>query len=205
MLTRIASLSSTESHREEVVESVLQRREEESPGRFSNRWRTQEHKDNSPQGDHSSTKLGAVLGVVEAGTKGPPGQLPEECRDLDKDKRAQDTSTINHLRSTTIRADSRASRETSALRAKRRYRVHESRRANQVQVSPDQEQAARQPTIQPTAEAKLFFSSLLVSSKDLQQSLDGFLRLSKSYLHYDALALTKVYLASSHLIHVASK
>ncbi len=75
------------------MESVLQRREEESPGRFSNRWRTQEHKDNSPQGDHSSTKLGAVLGAVEAGTEGPPGQLPEEYRGLDKDKPASDTST----------------------------------------------------------------------------------------------------------------
>jgi len=99
------------------VESVLQLWEEESPGRFSNRWHTREHKDSSPEGDRSSTKLAATLGVVEAGTQ-EPEQLLEECRHLDKDKPAPDTSTIRHLRSTTSRAEARAGRETSALRAK---------------------------------------------------------------------------------------
>jgi hypothetical protein len=101
-----------------VVESVLQwREEEELPGRLSNRWRTQEHKDSSPEGDHNSTKFAATFGVVEAGTR-EPEQLPEECRDLDKDKPAPDTNTIRHLRSTTSPAASRASHDTNALRAK---------------------------------------------------------------------------------------
>ena len=81
------------------MKSVLQLWEKELPGRFSNRWRTQEYKDNSPEGDRSSTKLAATFGVVEAATR-EPEQLPEECRHLDKDKPAQDTSTIRHLRST---------------------------------------------------------------------------------------------------------
>ena len=82
------------------MESVLQLWEEESPGRFSNRWHTREHKDSSPQGDHNSTKFAATFGVVEAGTR-EPEQLPEECRHLDKDKPVPDTNTMRHLRSTT--------------------------------------------------------------------------------------------------------
>jgi len=147
-----------------VVESVLQLWEEESPGRFSNRWHTREHKDSSPQGDHNSTKFAATFGVVEAGTR-EPEQLPEECRHLDKDKPAPDTNTMRHLRSTTSRAEARASRETSVLRAKRRYRAHESRRANQV--SAEQIQVAPQLTIQKAVKPKLLSSLLLVSSKGL--------------------------------------
>lgn len=107
---------------------MLQRREAESPERLSSRCRTQKHKDSSPPGDRSSTKLAAALGVVEAGTR-EPEQLPEERRDLDKDKPEPDTNTRNYLQSTTSPAGSRASRETSALPAKRRYRADESRRA----------------------------------------------------------------------------
>jgi hypothetical protein len=107
---------------------------------LSNRWRTQEHKDNSPQGDRNSTRSAEGIGVV--GEREEPGQLREECRGLDRDKPVQDTSTIHRPRSTTSRADSRATHETSVLRARRRYRVHENgrcvhaMRAHAIPASP---------------------------------------------------------------------
>ncbi len=162
--------------------SVLQLREAESRGRLSNRWRTQEHRDSSPQGDRSSTKLAAVLGVVEAETR-EPEQLPAERKGLDRDKPARDTNTKRHLRSTTSRAEARASRDTSARRAKRRYRARESPRANQVSV--EQIQAVPQPTIQKAAEPKLFFSLLLISLENFWTYPRQPLGLSnKSYLPY---------------------
>jgi hypothetical protein len=104
-----------------------------------------------------------MLGVVAVGTE-EPEQLPEECKGLDRDRPVRDTSTKRHLRSTTSRAGARASRDTSALHAKRRYRADESPRAKQV--SAEQIQAVPQPTIQKAAEPKSVFSLLLVSSKD---------------------------------------
>jgi hypothetical protein len=95
----------------------------ELPELSSNRWRIQEHRDSSLQAGRNSTRSGVELGVEQV-VQGEPGQLPEEHRGWDRDKSAQDTSTIQDLRSTTNRADSRAIRDTSALRAKRRYRVH---------------------------------------------------------------------------------
>jgi hypothetical protein len=159
-LTRIASLS---IDKEEVVPSGLQFREEELRGRLSNRCRTQEHRDSSPQGDRRSTKLAALLGAVAAETR-EPEQLPEEYKGLDKDKPAPDTNTKRQARSTTSRVEAHASRDTSARRAKRRYRAHESRRAKLV--SAEQIQAAPQPTIQKAAEPKLLFSLLLISLED---------------------------------------
>lgn len=101
-----------------------------------------------------------------------PEQLPEECTGLDRDRPVRDTSTKPHLRSTTTRAEARASRDTSALHAKRRYRGDESPRAKQV--SAEQIQAVPQPTIQKAAEPKSLFSLLLVSSKDfLREAREG--------------------------------
>ena len=121
----------------------MRAREQESPELLSNRWRTLEHKDNSPQDDRNNTKLAASFAVAREGKRGL-AQLPEGCRRRDKDRSAQDTSTMQDLRSTTNQAESRAIRETSAHRAKQRCRAHENdrcRRAKQVQASPDQERA----------------------------------------------------------------
>jgi len=126
----------------EVVES-MRAREQESPELLSNRWRTLEHKDNSPQDDRNNTKLAASFAVVREGKRGL-AQLSEGCRARDKDRSAQDTSTMQDLRSTTNQAESRAIRETIARRAKQLCRAHENdrcRRAKQVQASPDQERA----------------------------------------------------------------
>jgi len=128
----------------EVVESMRDR-EGELPGQPSNRYRIQEHKDNSPEGDRNNTKLEARPGI-EQEAKGEPGQLPEEYKGLDKDRPGSDTNTMRDPQSTTNRADFHAIRETSARRAKRRYRAHENvlyRRAKKVLVSPDQGQAMR--------------------------------------------------------------
>jgi hypothetical protein len=148
------------------VESALQRREGESLGRISNRWRTQEHKDSSPLDDRSSTRLEAVLGVVEAGAR-EPEQLRVERKGLDRDKPARDTSTKRYLRSTTSQAEARASRDTSARRAKRQCHAHENVRCRPAkQVSAEHRQAARPPKIPKAPEPKLLFSLLLVSSED---------------------------------------
>src|SRR5262245_63305510 len=93
------------------------------PGLPSNRWRTLEHKDNSPQDDRNSTRSGEGIEVV--GERTGPGQPPEECRDWDRDKLALDTNTMQDPRSTTNRSGFHAIRETSARRAKRRHRAHE--------------------------------------------------------------------------------
>ena len=129
-------------------------REQESPELLSNRWRTLERKDNSPQGYRNSTKLAANFAVAREG-KREPAQLPEACRRRDKDRSAQDTSTMRDLRSTTNQAEARAIRETSARRAKRRCRAHENdrcRRAKQVQASPDQKWAMQSPPVKQTGE-----------------------------------------------------
>ena len=134
----------------------MRAREQESPELLSNRWHTLEHKDNSPQGDRNSTKLAASFAVAQEG-KREPAQLPEACRRRDKDISATDTSTMQDLRSTTNQAESRAIRETSARRAKRRCRAHENdrfRRAKQVQASPDQERATQSPSVKQTKEPK---------------------------------------------------
>lgn len=87
----------------------MRAREQESPELLSNRWRNLEHKDNSPQDDRNNTKLAASFAVAREG-KREPAQLPEECRRRDKDISAQDTSTMQDLRSTTNQAESRAIR-----------------------------------------------------------------------------------------------
>lgn len=120
-------------------------REGEFPAQPSNRYRIQEHKDNSPEGDRSSTKLKARLGV-EQEAKREPGQLPEEYKGSDRDRLEPDTNTMRDPQSTTNRSDFHAIRETSARHAKRRYRAHENvryRRAKKVLVSPDQGRAMR--------------------------------------------------------------
>ena len=134
----------------------MRAREQESPELLSNRWHTLEHKDNSPQDDRNNTKLAASFAVAREGKQGL-AQLPEGCRALDKDRSAQDTSTMQDLRSTTNQAESRAIRETSARRAKRRCRAHENdrfRRAKQVQASPDQERATQSPSLKQTKKPK---------------------------------------------------
>lgn len=138
----------------------------ELPELPSNRWHTQEHRGNSPRVDRNSTRSGEAIGVVVEWAE--PGQLPEECRDWDRDKLAPDTSTRQDPRSTTSRADSHANHGTSDRHARRRYRAHEnvrSRRAKKVLVSPDQAKALP-PIIQKTIEPKLFFSLLLISLGD---------------------------------------
>ena len=126
--------------------------------------------------------LAATPGVAAAGM-GEPGQLPEECKGLDRDRQAGDTSTKRYLRSTTSRAEARASRDTSALRAKRRYRADESRRAKQVLA--ERKQAVPPPTIQKAAEPKLLFSLFRVSLEDFcRRPVTVFGRSKKSYLLY---------------------
>jgi hypothetical protein len=123
----------------------MQGREGELPGQPSNRWRTQEHKGNSPEGDRSSTKLEARP-ALEQEAKREPGQLPEEYKGSDRDRLEPDTNTMRDPQSTTNRSDFHAIRETSARHAKRRYRAHENvryRRAKKVLVSPDQGRAMR--------------------------------------------------------------
>jgi len=142
------------------------------PGLPSNRWRTQEHKDNSPQGDRNNTRSGEGIGVV--GEREEPGQLRAECRGSDRDRLEPDTNTMRDPQSTTNRSDSHAIRETSARPAKRRYRAHENvryRRAKKVLVSPDQKQGL-QPTKQTTTEPKLLFSLLHLLRGFLQRALD---------------------------------
>ena len=132
----------------------MRAREQESRELLSNRWRTLERKDNSPQDDRNNTKLAASFAVAQEGKRGP-AQLPEECRGRDKDRSAPDTSTMQDLRSTTNQAEPRAIRETTTHHAKRRYRAHEndrSRRAKQVRASPDQEPAMQSPSVKQTRE-----------------------------------------------------
>lgn len=120
-------------------------REGEFPAQPSNRYRIQEHKDNSPEGDRNNTKLEARPGV-EQEAKREPGQLPEEYKGSDRDRQEPDTNTMRDPQSTTNRSDFHAIRETSAHRAKRRYRAHENvryHRAKKVLVSPDQGRAMR--------------------------------------------------------------
>src|SRR5262249_29460624 len=130
-----------------------------------------EHKDNSPQGDRNSTKLAASFAVAQVG-KREPAQPPEACRRRDKDRSAQDTSTMRDLRSTTNQAEARAIRETSARRAKRRCRAHENdrfRRATQVQASPEQERAMQSPSVKQTREPECIFSLLLTFFRRFQR------------------------------------
>jgi hypothetical protein len=120
-------------------------REGELPAQPSNRCRTQEHKDSSQRADRNNTRLEARP-AVEQEAKGEPRQLPVEYTGLDRDRPGPDTNTIQDPQSTTNRSDFHAIRETSARRAKRRYRAHENvryRRAKKVLVSPDQGRAMR--------------------------------------------------------------
>src|SRR4029434_8577182 len=120
-------------------------REGEFPAQPSNRYRIQEHKDNSPEDDRSSTKLEARRGV-EQEAKREPGQLPEEYKGSDRDRQEPDTNTMRDPPFTTNRSDSPPIREHSGGPAKRRYRAHENvryRRAKKVLVSPDQGRAMR--------------------------------------------------------------
>src|SRR4029434_711663 len=113
-------------------------REGEFPAQPSNRYRIQAHKDKSREVDRSSTKLEARPGV-EQEAKREPGQLPEEYKGSDRDRQEPDTNTMRDPQSTTNRSDFHAIPETSAHRAKRRYRAHENvryRRAKKVRVSP---------------------------------------------------------------------
>ena len=54
---------------------------------LSNHSNTREHRDNSPQGDRSNTKLGEELGVEQL-VQVEPGQLLEEHRGLGRGKPA---------------------------------------------------------------------------------------------------------------------
>lgn len=139
----------------EVVEP-MPGREGELSAQPSNRWRIQEHKDNSQRADRNSTKLEVLLGVEQV-AKEYPGQLQEEYKDLDRDKPRPVTNTMRDPQSTTSRADARAIRGTIARRAKRRYRAHENvrcRRANKVPVSPGRRPAVLQRSIQQTTQPK---------------------------------------------------
>src|SRR5262249_13730195 len=118
------------------------------------------NEDGGREGDGNNAKWGARFAVAGEG-KGGLAQLPEGCRRRDKDRSAQDTSTMQDLRSTTNQAESRAIRETSAHRAKQRCRAHENdrcRRAKQVQASPDQERATQSPSLKQTKKPNGIFS-----------------------------------------------
>jgi hypothetical protein len=107
-------------------------REEELPGQLSTHLDNQARKDSSQQADCSNTKSEVGLGVAEEAGR-EPEQRQAACRGWDRDRPGPDTSTMRHPRSTTSRADARASRGTSARYAKRRYRAHDRcRRATRV-------------------------------------------------------------------------
>ena len=95
------------------MESERKAQEVGLPGLPSNRWRTQEPKDNSPEGDRNNTKLEARPGVGQE-AKREPGQLPEEYKGSDRDRQEPDTNTMRDPQSTTNRSDFHAIPETSA-------------------------------------------------------------------------------------------
>lgn len=70
--------------------------EGESPVLLSNHLDTQQHRDSSREDGRNNTRLGAEPGVEQV-VQGEPGQLSEAHRDWDRDKWAQDTSTMRDL------------------------------------------------------------------------------------------------------------